>query len=211
MYSYNFTVPLESNGQSSLSNLLTQLFSESYQEQNRRAEVTLEREQVSEPTTCPICWEQIEDTCIRLTCDHKFHETCIQRWLDHRNTCPVCRSNINQEEDHQREQSRPQIDDQSFIQMSSNVSDIGKFELKIIFMNSNYHTMVIRSTWKVQDTLQELFSFLDVFPHLQTEYFLQFDNRVIKKNNSLNLMNTPISYFLNGMSHQWSVKVYTDT
>ena len=45
---------------------------------------------------CVICFEsiQIEQSCKRLRCDHKFHESCISMWCRTHNTCPICRNSI---------------------------------------------------------------------------------------------------------------------
>ena len=44
---------------------------------------------------CPICFDKIgsKDGCA-LPCAHSFHQHCIQHWLQEKNTCPVCRTNI---------------------------------------------------------------------------------------------------------------------
>jgi E3 ubiquitin-protein ligase RNF115/126 len=46
--------------------------------------------------TCNICLEGfIEGNVLRvLECNHEFHENCIITWLKQRNTCPVCRHEL---------------------------------------------------------------------------------------------------------------------
>ena len=46
--------------------------------------------------TCNICLEGFEiGNILRvLECKHEFHETCIITWLKSRNTCPVCRHEL---------------------------------------------------------------------------------------------------------------------
>ncbi|XP_062201637.1 probable E3 ubiquitin-protein ligase ATL45 [Phragmites australis] len=46
------------------------------------------------PEDCPICLEPFgDDDGVRVVpaCGHLFHAPCIDRWLDERNSCPVCR------------------------------------------------------------------------------------------------------------------------
>jgi hypothetical protein len=43
---------------------------------------------------CVICLEEYkhEDTLGRLKCGHGFHCNCIKKWLQVKNTCPVCKA-----------------------------------------------------------------------------------------------------------------------
>ncbi|CAL4932126.1 unnamed protein product [Urochloa decumbens] len=46
------------------------------------------------PEDCPICLEPFaDDDGVRVVpaCGHLYHAHCIDRWLDMRNSCPVCR------------------------------------------------------------------------------------------------------------------------
>ena len=46
---------------------------------------------------CPICWESMESYFISTQtteCNHTFHRGCLERWLDTHNTCPVCRTEL---------------------------------------------------------------------------------------------------------------------
>lgn len=47
--------------------------------------------------TCPICMcEMGENEYIyNLTCHHIFHIDCLEQWYMRRNTCPVCKQNID--------------------------------------------------------------------------------------------------------------------
>ena len=42
---------------------------------------------------CPICYEH--DVNIMFSCNHMYCTNCINQWLMTHNTCPTCRSNIN--------------------------------------------------------------------------------------------------------------------
>ena len=48
---------------------------------------------------CPICHEAIIRNRHTTECNHIFHEACISRWLDANDTCPVCRTVIQEEEE----------------------------------------------------------------------------------------------------------------
>ena len=49
------------------------------------------------PEDCPICLEPFGgDDGVRVVpaCGHLYHAPCIDRWLDMRNSCPVCRCTV---------------------------------------------------------------------------------------------------------------------
>ena len=41
---------------------------------------------------CSICHLDLNDLQRTLNCNHIFHTECINRWLERRNTCPLCRT-----------------------------------------------------------------------------------------------------------------------
>lgn len=47
---------------------------------------------------CSICIETFDlgENLVRTPCNHVFHEHCLSRWLDSRDTCPVCRHDIEE-------------------------------------------------------------------------------------------------------------------
>ncbi|KAL9237887.1 hypothetical protein vseg_012384 [Gypsophila vaccaria] len=48
-------------------------------------------------THCSICQDKFKKR-VRVTpldCGHVFHPNCIEAWLEHKNTCPLCRSRVN--------------------------------------------------------------------------------------------------------------------
>lgn len=47
---------------------------------------------------CSICLDSNDECLLTHKCDHTFHINCMKRWLEEHNTCPNCRSEI--EEDH---------------------------------------------------------------------------------------------------------------
>ena len=42
---------------------------------------------------CPVCAEDWTDgeQVVKLPCNHVFHDGCISKWLNQKNTCPLCR------------------------------------------------------------------------------------------------------------------------
>ena len=46
--------------------------------------------------TCNVCLENYVEgqTSIKIECGHNFHDNCIIKWLKMRNTCPVCRHEL---------------------------------------------------------------------------------------------------------------------
>lgn len=140
--------------------------------------------------TCSICWEQITEISLRLPCNHHFHENCIQTWLDRRSSCPICRRRVRDEEDDETLHGVIHI-------TPSVVADLLTFKLKLIFIDPTIVQFDITTKWKLQDRLFNLFIFLDQLVHLSTtDYFIKIEDRIIRKNNSLNLLNTPISFFV---------------
>jgi hypothetical protein len=50
---------------------------------------------------CPVCHEEFveKSKVAELCCSHCFHGDCIKPWLETHNTCPVCRIELETEED----------------------------------------------------------------------------------------------------------------
>ena len=47
---------------------------------------------------CSICIEKV-DRGFKLECGHCFHSGCLNRWLEEKNSCPICRHPIQNGED----------------------------------------------------------------------------------------------------------------
>ncbi|XP_071720627.1 uncharacterized protein [Rutidosis leptorrhynchoides] len=82
----------------------------------------IERVVVNEEFVCVICKD---DVCVggvmnRLPCSHVYHPSCIVRWLNARNTCPLCRYELPTDKDCEKECA-------SFEGNSNDVSGDGKW------------------------------------------------------------------------------------
>lgn len=58
---------------------------------------------------CTICIEELNkgDIVVYLPCKHWFHEECANMWLREHNTCPICRSPIEENSSNPRGGARP--------------------------------------------------------------------------------------------------------
>lgn len=53
-------------------------------------------EKDSGDNSCSICLNDFKsgEKLVTPSCNHNFHYKCLDKWLDHRENCPVCRSDI---------------------------------------------------------------------------------------------------------------------
>ena len=60
----------------------------------RREPVRADEDGVAQ--SCPICYENYTEViCAAVPgCNHQFHIVCIERWLEEKNTCPMCNTPI---------------------------------------------------------------------------------------------------------------------
>jgi hypothetical protein len=58
-----------------------------------------QRDHHEEPDECAICMEELDSTknFAKTNCGHSFCLTCLMRSLKNNNTCPLCRTNIEEE------------------------------------------------------------------------------------------------------------------
>ena len=48
-----------------------------------------------EEDICPICLDEIDEKeGVYTECDHLFHIKCLSNWIDQKETCPTCRTNL---------------------------------------------------------------------------------------------------------------------
>jgi hypothetical protein len=51
---------------------------------------------------CSICFEKLDsgsDAILSLQCKHEFHYHCIEKWFKLKRTCPICRVDVDGNED----------------------------------------------------------------------------------------------------------------
>jgi hypothetical protein len=54
------------------------------------------KENEEENNFCCICLQQykIEENIVEMYCNHLFHAECIEEWLNYNPTCPICRTDV---------------------------------------------------------------------------------------------------------------------
>lgn len=59
-------------------------------------------------TSCAVCKDEFEcgQECISMPCQHNFHKECIIPWLKERNTCPVCRFELETDDEDYEKKKR---------------------------------------------------------------------------------------------------------
>ncbi|XP_022251168.1 E3 ubiquitin-protein ligase RNF181-like isoform X1 [Limulus polyphemus] len=65
----------------------------------------------SEGEKCPICLKEYEEGEVvkQLPCCHKFHFSCVLPWLGKTNTCPVCRHELDTDDQDYEEYKRQKL------------------------------------------------------------------------------------------------------
>lgn len=70
------------------------------QEQAKHEEKTKTMEPVphleAHTVGCVICLDSISERCIAKPCQHSYHYTCILKWLEVRQSCPLCNAYVNE-------------------------------------------------------------------------------------------------------------------
>ena len=61
---------------------------------NKIYPLIFKKEILSEEEECSICLKTFKNNNVTLPCKHSFHENCITMWLNSKNNCPLCRSNV---------------------------------------------------------------------------------------------------------------------
>lgn len=81
-------------------NLIERLFNDYLENKNKLndEEYKINVEKIDKKLDeCPICFSDSETTIKIKKCEHIFCEDCIEKWLkNHKNTCPICRVNVNE-------------------------------------------------------------------------------------------------------------------
>lgn len=58
---------------------------------------------------CSICLQKLECEIKFLSCTHNFHAKCIDKWLETKNTCPICKTEQKNNEDLNEMQTRERL------------------------------------------------------------------------------------------------------
>ena len=68
-------------------------------EQKRRIAALTKRKFDSnkDDSLCSICYDLKTDDIAVVRCSHSFHITCLETWLEKRNSCPLCKTEVAQE------------------------------------------------------------------------------------------------------------------
>ena len=66
---------------------------------NINEKITLMKNRIDENQLCIICYNEPENKCISKCCKNSFCFKCISTWLSNNHNCPLCKTNINIEED----------------------------------------------------------------------------------------------------------------
>jgi len=71
--------------------------SDKYKEKKQKKIDEEMKEEVKEEECC-ICMDAIESDIYKTNCKHYFHKGCMESWLENSSTCPICRSQVGDEE-----------------------------------------------------------------------------------------------------------------
>jgi hypothetical protein len=78
---------------------------------------------------CSICYEDLTNNEVKIGCGHMFHNKCLIQWIITKNTCPICRYNINHKTEEEEEELADEEDD----------------EIKLILNNENISNLTIET------------------------------------------------------------------
>ena len=99
---------------------------------------------------CSVCMTSLDGaTCIKLRCGHAFHEQCIVRWMERRNTCPMCRDVI--ESEHRRGEAEADASQESAT--SQRMMVLRRYKLSITLPDDTNIDTVWDLTSKVLDVI----------------------------------------------------------
>eukprot|EP01130_Rhizamoeba_saxonica_P017159 TRINITY_DN819_c0_g1_i2.p2 TRINITY_DN819_c0_g1~~TRINITY_DN819_c0_g1_i2.p2 ORF type:complete len:217 (-),score=66.03 TRINITY_DN819_c0_g1_i2:108-758(-) len=119
-------------------------------------------EEVDEDEICAICRDEYEldEEVIKLHCSHFFHEDCVRPWLEKHNTCPICRTHLEEISDSQEdifaydEEFEDIFEDHSLL-----VEDIFESSsMEDIFDNSDVYEDIFEEPTEEEDYLGNYFN-----------------------------------------------------
>lgn len=174
---------------------------------------TLNRVTPSEPVQCGICLDDINEECIQLFCNHKFHINCLQPWLTRNHTtCPTCRADIVS--DTNTENTRPYtrmryttLPTRTHFPIESILSTLNIIKIEFIFENGNPENRSIYTKWLRTTPIFELLEFLEKFKHITPGFYIKINESVFKKDESFTSINRPIDNFTNRLIQ--TIQVFT--
>lgn len=81
----------------------------------------------TENTQCSICRANFENgDIIRkiCSCNHTFHQECVDKWFEDKDTCPVCRTKLQPEEENNETPTQPTNETVRANQSSENIRNL---------------------------------------------------------------------------------------
>lgn len=74
------------------------IINDSKQKQEEIYVILHQKVEAEEEENCSICLDEITNiSSYKLSCGHKFHDECIKEWSSLNKKCPLCRSDINED------------------------------------------------------------------------------------------------------------------
>ena len=60
-------------------------------------QVTIDKNNLYNYNNCCICLENYkeDDTAVITGCEHIYHKDCLQKWINNKNSCPLCNKKLN--------------------------------------------------------------------------------------------------------------------
>jgi len=141
-----------------------------------------------ESNHCSICYEPLNNVCVKLRCEHSFHEHCITNWLNRRNTCPLCRHPVYDVPQNNNETTELHIH-------SSNIQFVNQFKvIHFVFQNG----IQLDTKWSVLSKAHELIQFIKHFQNFHDIPFkIKFNIGHVafsfSTNDSFDLLNTSLN------------------
>lgn len=76
---------------------------------------------------CAICQEcyEVKEQYIILPCLHRFHSQCVSKWFERKNTCPICKRRVTENEEDEHNAARVM---EMHPQRNSNSDSYGSFD-----------------------------------------------------------------------------------
>lgn len=176
-----------------LERMLTNLINNELEQQNSGLSDTAMRTlrensftvaETNENSQCSICLEAIQESesAVTLECQHTFHLQCIERWCSTHNSCPMCRSVIEEREE-QHEAEIPNIQTQRII-----LNNITTIVMNIRINDNSFSTF-----WYSYNTMIDVFNFISQMQNRYCRMMIQVGNKIFKTTESYEYLILPLS------------------